>query len=162
TPNVPILINSNGPATVTLGTGGDAQGVFGSITLINNLASTTGLSVNDSSDSGAHTITMANDGDPRYGQITGLTPAAIRYYYSQLGPVFLTTGTGSNTVNIFSTGSGLVSLEGHSRNTTVNVGNGTTQYIRNGVTITNPPSFTTVNVDDSADPLSRTTTIGTW
>jgi hypothetical protein len=118
--------------------------------------------VNEVSDSGTHIITMADAGGSTFGQITGLTPASISYRNSQLGSVFLTTGTGSNTLNIFSTGSSLVSLEGHSGSTTVNVGNGTTQNIRNGVTITNPPSFTTVIVDDSADPGSRTTTVGTW
>src|SRR5262249_49927535 len=43
--------------------------------------------------------------------------------------------------------------------TTVNVGNaGRLTDILAAVTIANPPSFTAVNVDDSADPVARTVT----
>src|SRR5262249_12601748 len=46
--------------------------------------------------------------------------------------------------------------------TTVNVGNaGSVQQIMGALTISNPPSETTVNVDDSADTTPRTVTLGT-
>jgi hypothetical protein len=161
-PNVPFTINST-DAIVSLGTGGNAQGVLGPITFTNTSGSG-GLIVDDSADSTTHTITIADNGGPTFGQITGLTQGTINYRNDQLGGggITIKTGPGTNVVNVYSTPSGVVSLEGHSANTTVNVGNGTTQNIRTGVTITNPPSFTTLTVDDSQDSGTRTTSINTW
>ncbi len=161
TPNVPITVNGNGLILIALGSGGNAQGVQGSITL-NSPDGAGSLFVDNSSDQGNHTITMNDTGGTTFGQITGLTPATVHYRNSQLDDVTLKTGTGPNTVNLYATNlGGVVSLEGHG-STTVNVGNGTTQNIRAGVDITNPPYLTTLNVNDSADPGSRTTTVGNW
>jgi autotransporter-associated beta strand protein len=160
TPNVSILVNSAGLTAVHLGTGGSAQGVNGSITL-NNPASFTSLFVEDSNDQMMHSVFMEDAGSTDDGQLFGLFPAAVHYRNSQSGGVTLETGTGSNTINLFSTGNALVSLVGNSSNTTVNVGNGTTQNIRNGVRITNPHAFTTLNVDDSNDGGDRTVALHT-
>jgi autotransporter-associated beta strand protein len=159
-PNVPITINSSN-GLVALGTGGNAQGVLGPITL-NDTDGLTGLVVDDSADPAAHTITMADKGGTTCGQITGLIPNPISYFNSQLGGVHINTGTGTNIVNVYSTGPLGVSLEGHSSSTTVNVGNGNVQNIRGTVSIENAPSYTTINIDDSADASARTTTLGTY
>src|SRR5205814_8408576 len=54
------------------------------------------------------------------------------------------------------------SLIGRGSNATANVGNaGRLTNIRAAVTITNPPSFTAVNVDDSADPDPRIVVLDT-
>jgi len=160
TTNVPITINSAGQAFAWLGTGGNAQGVKGSITL-NNSASTTGVFINDSSDPSAHTTTIQDTGGG-LGQIIGLSPASVTYHVSQLGGISLDTGTGSNTVNVYATGSIPMDVTGHSNSTTVRVGNGTLANIRDSVTITNPPFYTTVVVDDSTDSSTRTAAVNTW
>lgn len=96
------------------------------------------------------------------GRISGLAPASVTYTISHLGGITLDTGTGSNTVNVYGTGTGETDVIGHSGSTTVNIGNGTLTSIRNSVTVTDPPSFSTVNVDDSADTATRTATLNTW
>jgi hypothetical protein len=160
TPNVPITINSAGLASVTLGTGGSAQGVLGAITL-HNSASTTSVFIDDASDGAAHTTTVQDIGGGQ-GRISGLTPNPINYTINQLGGMTLNTGTGTNTVDLYGTGTGLTDLVGHSGNTRVIIGNGTLAGIRNSVTVTNPPLTSSVVVDDSSDPTARAVGVNTW
>ncbi|HJZ58110.1 MAG TPA: hypothetical protein VKE74_24425, partial [Gemmataceae bacterium] len=69
--------------------------------------------------------------------------------------VNITTGTASDTINVLATGVA-TTLTSSGGNDTVNVGNaGSVQGIRGALTIQNPPSFTTLNVDDSADTVAR-------
>src|SRR5262249_61954500 len=67
----------------------------------------------------------------------------------------------SGTVTIKQTPSG-VPVHVHGTDAaTLNVGNnGSVQGILGPVTSTNPPYYTTINVDDSADPTPRTVTVG--
>ena len=74
----------------------------------------------------------------------------------------ITTGSGGDTVNVLATGvpTSLSTSGGHD---TVNVGNaGSVQGILGALTIQNPPSFNTINVDDSADTTARTVTLSTF
>ena len=74
----------------------------------------------------------------------------------------ITTGSGNDTVNVLATGvpTNLSTSGGHD---TVNVGNaGSVQGILGALTIQNPPSFTTLNVNDSADTVARTVTLSTF
>src|SRR5262249_11414760 len=70
-------------------------------------------------------------------------------------PFVVTTPGGSNTVNILDTSAGLaISINGFGSDT-VNVGNaGSVQGIIGALNIQNPPSFTTLNVNDSADTVA--------
>jgi hypothetical protein len=66
---------------------------------------------------------------------------------------------GSNTVNVYNT-KVPVNIQGLGSDT-VNVGNSThgVQGITADVTVTNPPSYTTLNINDGADPVGRTATV---
>jgi hypothetical protein len=67
----------------------------------------------------------------------------------------LTTGFGADTVNVLAT-TGQLTVHGQGL-MTANLGNhGSVQNINGFVTLDNPPSWTTINVDDSADPTGRT------
>jgi hypothetical protein len=80
------------------------------------------------------------------------------YEYSDTNAVSVQTGTGGATVNVLATGSPL-NLIGHGSNT-VNVGNaGSVQGINGPLTIMDPGSGATINVDDSADGTYRTDTL---
>jgi acrosin len=162
TPNVPLKILSDGEVLVTLGTGGSAQGVLGSVIFAGTANAATAVTVDDSADGATHSVTV-RDGDANTGEITGLTPQPIFYDYTSTGSISLDTGTGTNTVNVqdIRTGSNL-NLVGNSNATTVNIGTGDTHFIYAGITVTNPHYFTTLTVDDSTDSGNRTATVGTW
>jgi hypothetical protein len=72
-------------------------------------------------------------------------------------------GGGSNTVNIQDTASFPPVTVGGGGSDTVNIGNsGSVQDVLGEVDIENPPNFTTVNVDDSADPNPQNVSIETF
>jgi hypothetical protein len=76
--------------------------------------------------------------------------------------VNLTTGLVSDTVNVLATGVS-TSLSTSGGRDTVNVGNaGSLQAILGTLTIQNPPNFTTLNINDSADTTARTATLSTF
>ena len=112
----------------------------------------------------ARTATLSTfvSGGANWGSITGLAPATISYKYADTSSVNLTTGSAADTVNVRATGvaTNLSTRGGHD---TVNVGNaGSVQGILGTLTIQNPPSFNTINVDDSADTVARTVTLSTF
>ena len=121
------------------------------------------LTVDDSTDTTARTIThdtVAVGGSP-YGRITGLALAALQYKYADTSSATLHTGTGGATVTVRANGVP-TSLVGHSGSTAVTVGNnGLLHDILASVTISNPPSFTAVTVDDSAEPVAFPVTLDT-
>src|SRR5262249_15567304 len=97
-----------------------------------------------------------------WGSITGLAPAAINYKYNDTLSLNIRTGSGDDTVNVRATGvsTGLSSAGGRD---TVNISNAASvQGPLSPLTIQNPPSFTTINVDDSADTAARTATLSTF
>jgi hypothetical protein len=160
---VPVnLIGGSFNTTVNVGDGGSVQAINGPLTISDPPAFAT-VNVDDSADATPRTVsldTVTNSGVD-YGRITGLARAAIQYKYADTSSLTVQTGTGGATVNVLATGKP-VSLIGHGANTTVNVGNaGSVQAINGLLTISNPPSYTTVNVDDSADTTVRTVTLDT-
>jgi hypothetical protein len=161
---VPVSISNGDAGTgsfcfVNLGSGGSAQGIQGAVT-INTRATNTFLTIDDSADGFAHGAVTLSDATPIFGQITGLVPATVSYYYGGTFEVTLKTGTASNTINVLATGGHDVQLEGHSNSTAVNIGDaGHLSNIRAYVVITNPPAHTSLNVDGSNDPGSHTVTI---
>ena len=108
------------------------------------------------------TLSTFVSGGANWGSITGLAPAAIDYKYASTGGVNITTGSGGDTVNVLATGvADQPSTSGGVD--TVNVGNaGSVQGILGALTVQNPPSFDTLNVNDSADTTARTVTLSTF
>ena len=159
---VPVSLTGNGGDTVNVGNAGSVQAINGPLT-VSGFPSPATVNMDDSADGTARTVTMdtVTIGGSTLGRITGLAPAAIQYKYANTSTVTVQTGSGGATVNVLATGVP-VNLIGHSLNTTVNVGNaGSVQAINSALTITNPPAYTTVNVNDSADSAARTVTLDT-
>ena len=163
------LIGNGGRDTVNVGNAGSVQGILGTLS-IENPPSFNTINVNDSADTTARTVTLStfvnpndsqHNSDP-WGTITGLAPAAINYEYDDTTSVSVTTGHAADTVNVLATGV-TTNLIGNGGRDTVNVGNaGSVQGILGTLSIENPPSFNTINVNDSADTTARTVTLSTF
>src|SRR5439155_571707 len=82
---------------------------------------------------------------------------------NQATHITINAGGGNNTINIRNTWSGApVTINGGGTDT-VNIGSGSSvQNILGSLNIENPPSFSTINVDDSNDAGARTVTFGTF
>jgi hypothetical protein len=159
--NCPVEIDGYGSNTVNVGDAGSVQAINGPLT-IRGPASGATVNVDDSEDGAVRNVyldTVAIDSSD-YGRITGLAPAAVEYAYADTNSVTVQTGTGGATVNVLATDVP-TSIVGHATGT-VNIGNaGSVQQILGPLTITNPPSYTTVNVDDSADATARMVSLDT-
>jgi hypothetical protein len=84
-------------------------------------------------------------------------------YYNPASPFVFNTGSGSNTVNILDTSAGIAIKETGYGNDTVNLGSGSSvQGILAPVTLQNPPSYNTIDVDDSADATARVVALSTY
>jgi hypothetical protein len=153
---------SGGTFTVNEGTGGDNVNLGATVHNLNNLQGTIyvngnqhgvdNLTVDDQANTGSPTFTLNSSSITR--------PGACPIQYNLLNNVALVTGTGGATVNVQAT-STPTSIVGHATGT-VNIGNaGSAQQILGALTITNPPSLTSVNVDDSADTTGPTVTLDT-
>ena len=159
----PTTLVGHGPNTsVNIGNAGRLTDILASVT-VTNPPSYTAVNVDDSADPTFRTVTLSTVslGDGSYGRVSfGGVP--IQYKYADTSSFTLQTGTGGAAVNVLATQVD-TNLVGWSGNTTVNVGNaGRLTDILGAISISNPPSFTTVNVDDSADPVGRTVTLDTF
>ena len=113
------LVASASNMVVNVGTAGSVQGIRGTLNIENPSASNH-ITVDDSDDNTAHTVTLSSfvnpddfegNGDP-WGKIHGLAPADINYEYPDTSSVSVRTGYGINTVNVQSTGAGLTTIAG--------------------------------------------------
>jgi hypothetical protein len=148
--------------TVNIGNHSNANGITSTLT-ITDPPSFAIINVDDSVDSTARTVTLdtVTVGEASFGRITGIGTGAIEYRYADTASLTVKTGFGGATVDVLATGVP-VNLVGNGANTTVDVGNnGSVQAINGPLTITNPPSYTTVNVDDSEDATARTVSLDT-
>jgi hypothetical protein len=142
--------------TVNVGDAGSVQHIQRPLTIGGPAVPT--VNVDDSADPSPRTVTL--DTSVPYGLITGLAPAVIEYSSGVANSVTVETGTGGGMVNVLST-SVPTSIVGHA-NGTVNIGNaGSVQHILGPLTISNPPSYFTVNVDDSADGSAQNVVLDT-
>src|SRR5262249_33098053 len=133
------------------------QAIAAALTITNPQNWTT-INVDDSADTTSRTVTVGNGATSGFGVIHGLAPADINFKYADTAQVTIATGTGGNTVNVLATAV-TTNLIGHGSDT-VNIGNnGSVQGIWGALNITNPPSYTTINVDDSADPFAQNATL---
>ena len=163
-------------ATVNVGDAGSVQGILGTLN-IENPPSRNTITVDDSADATARTVTLSSfvnpddsedDGHP-WGKIHGLAPADINYEYPDTSSVSVLTGTAGsgnvingNVINVLATHSPETNLVAHAA-ATVNVGDaGSVQGILGTLNIENPPSRNTITVDDSADATARTVTLSSF
>jgi hypothetical protein len=141
-PNVPVTI-------------GNVGGIFG-----------TKLDIDYSTDGSNHTVNVGQDYfmgiGTGIGYIDGLlaTNTSITYTTNLIDSITLRTGTGTNVINVLDVTNPLT-LEPHSSNTTVNVGNagslGTLQY---GLDVYPAVGAqVSLNIDDSADTATRSYTV---
>ena len=158
----------NGVDAVNVGNGGSVQGIQGTVNLENTLSENE-LTVDDSADATARTVTLStfvnpsdseSNSDP-WGQIAGLAPGNINYEYPDTGSATIKTGTGGATVNVHGTGTN-TNLIGAASGA-VNVGNaGSVQGIDGALDIENPPSLNSITIDDSADTTARTVALSSF
>jgi hypothetical protein len=151
---VPTTLIGNGPSTANVGNSAHGvQDILAPLT-ITNPPDYTALNVDDAADTVPRTVGLVNS-DPM-PMITGLAPAPIYYRYADISGLAVMTGRGGATVNVASTGVP-TTLIGNGPST-ANVGNSAhgVQDIWGALTITNPPNYTALNVDDAADTVPRT------
>jgi hypothetical protein len=161
---VPTNVSTSGGSD-TIEVGDTDQGVQGirATLAIQNPPNFDTIIVNDAVDDVARTANLSTfvSGSVPWGSITGLAPAAIDYKYADTAGVTIETGVNSDTVNLLATGvaTTLTSFGGLD---TVNVGNaGSVQGILGTLTIEDPPSFTTIDINDSADATARVARLDT-
>jgi hypothetical protein len=157
----PVNLIGHGSDTVNVGNAGSVQAINADLT-ISNPSSFTVLNVDDSADGTPRTVYFdgATIGGSPGGRIVGLAPATIQYSGPEVQTVTVQTGTGGATDNVLST-EAPVNLVGHGFDT-VGVGyEGSVQYIQSDLTITDPPSFATLYVGDSADAATPSVTLDT-
>jgi hypothetical protein len=159
----PIDLESNGgiPTTIHGDTGNDTiqmSNSAGNLSSLPNFVDVDGdagfdtLVVNDSNSSATNTynINAFSVSRPGFG--------GVLYDVEALS---FTSGTGSDTVNF--SGSDVatpVTVNSHGGHDTVNIGtDGGAQFVKGDVTIKNSPSFSTINIDDSADAVARAPSI---
>jgi hypothetical protein len=160
--SAPVTIVGSSHDTVNVGVGGSVQEIEGNVT-IKNPPSFTAINVDDSADTAPSDVilsTFTPPGDTAWGSIRGLAPATISYKYADTSSLTVHTGAAA-TVHVQSTRVATM-LVGNGP-ATVDVGDGgSVQGILGDLTIENPPSYTTLNVDDSADTTGRAATLDTF
>ena len=162
-------------STVNIGSDGSVQAINGTV-YVGNFNGYTSLNVNDSADTVSHTAVSIGPGG-----VTGLAPAAITWSQYVLQALTISGGTGSNTYTVVNTpannrgvtttlnsGAGAntvnvqatidpLTINGGGFGDAVNIGlNGSVQGIIGAVTVTNPPAYTNLKIDDSSDPWAQT------
>jgi hypothetical protein len=163
TPAKPTTVNNATLATVNVGKAGSVQGILGLLS-IENPPSFNTLTIDDSADPVARTVTLDTftpAGDTLFGRISGQIGGGvlIEYECADTSLVTVKTGRALDTVNVLSTGNA-TTLAGNAHET-VNVGNsGSVQGIAGTLTVTNPPAFTDLHVNNSADTTRRLVTMG--
>lgn len=161
-------IVSAGLATVHVGGGANMQGITAPLN-IENPASFTNVILNDGADTAARTAFMFTRGanpvdsqgnsDP-WGEVSGLSPAPVSFEYDDISGITVDTNGGGGTFTVQDTVKP-TNIVGNAV-TTINVGNsGGVQGITGTLNIENPPTFNTINIDDSGDNTARTVTLAT-
>ena len=142
--------SGGGTDTVNVGNAGSVQGIKGALKVYGYST----LTIDDSADGTARNATIASN------SIAGLAPGTMSWSSSGVinVPVPIFMGSGADTLNVQSTDRPVM-IDGTSGSDTVNIGNGgSAQGILGAVDVSNYSSFTTVNIDDSADTTGRTAT----
>ncbi len=153
-------------ASYAQGMSGLFAGRAGGIT-VDNTTSYTDFFFNDTGSAVGRAINLTEAGNRN--TLTGMSPVAIDFDGFDTRSINLITGGGADVVNVSRLRTGgivdaSVSVSSSGDRDTVNLGNPTDglQGIAtpNTVTVTNPPSFTTLNLNNSNDAVSRNMVIG--
>jgi len=157
----PLGVAGGGPLTVNLGNQGSVQGILG-VVLVANPSSTTKVTVDDHADKVGRNVTVTNEG--LFGATTGSllefivgpTPGGIGISDAGTQQVTINTGTGSNFVNVQSTGAP-TSLVDYGQTGVIVGGNGiSVQGIAAALTISNAAAGKSgIIIDDNADKVVR-------
>jgi hypothetical protein len=147
-----VTVASQSSDTVNIGHDSTLQGIKGDIAISNSRFTT--VNMDDSANGGGHTVTITS------GEISGLAPANIFYNSVDVNALNITGSRGGSTYNVLGTPFFATTSLSSRGPDTVNVGNGgSLAGIAGDLVISNPPTFTTVNVYDWADAGSHTVTI---
>jgi hypothetical protein len=165
---------------VSVSNAGSVQGILGAVS-VDQAAGSTNLVIDDSSDTTARAISLADDGTTN--TIAGIAPASITAKVSHLsnftldggsggntvaltgmgagGPVTLNTGTGADTTDVGPTASlGALNINGEAGNDAVDLGSaGSVQALTGPVAVTNGAA-STLTIDDASDTVARAVTVG--
>jgi hypothetical protein len=162
-PSCPVTVNgSGGHDDITVGSSGSGvEWIQGTLTLQND-NSYNNIIISDTADFTADTVTVDDVvTDAWYGRVTGLGPAAILWKTIDTQNVEIDTGMGADTVRVFSTVKPTTISSGGGGDT-VRVGvNGTLASILADVTVCNPPSYTTLIIDNAYGIWQQTITMDT-
>ena len=177
--------SSSAPVTIDEGSGSDSvfvsptaqflDHIQGNVT-VNGGSGYDTLTIDDQADPFNDTYTMTGSSLTRTASaligynlmnvvtVNGGSSTAATYNVQNTESYFTTdlnTGSGGNTVNVLAT-TGTLNVTS-AGNDTINVGNaGSVQGILGTLNVEDPPSFATLNVNDSADATARTVTLGTF
>jgi hypothetical protein len=181
--NCGVDVTGDGVNHVTVGNGSNGVQGINSVVFVYNgypTPSSTGystLTINDAADTVGRNATMVDQpfgvGSYQRGYITGLAPATLEWFDNSAGgyvggveSLTIDSGKGGNTFNVQEDGalySGTYLVGNGSvfgPRDTVNIGNGgSVQGIVGYLSLSNPPGFDNITIDDSADGAGRTTTI---
>jgi hypothetical protein len=159
---IPVTIQD--AALVNLGNNSNGvQSLFGPVTVADPIlaGANTNLLVQDQADTGGRIVTMSVAGNS--ATIVGLAPTTITYNTGfNADTVFIGAGHASDAFDVLSTPAFTTTdFDSSGGADTINVGNATNgmQSILGPLYVQNIPSFTTLNLNDSADTATRTVTL---
>ena len=145
----PLTIYGHATDTVNVGNASNGvRGINGNVT-VNNPPSFTTLNIDDGADPIARTAFVDKSGINGY--LIGMAPAVIYWNTNDIASVNIKSGYGADTIGIVRN-TEVLALDSSGGADSVNIGaGGHLGEITGGITIRNTPSFTTLNVDGSAD-----------
>ncbi len=159
--NQPVILNSNGGNdTVNVGNGTNGMQSINAWVEVNNTPAFTTLNLNNGASSVARTAYVDSISAVGRTFISGLAPELVSANNADMLAINLTTGSAADTVNV-TRNSEALTLNSSGGLETVKLGsieNGV-QLITGSVTVLNSPSYTTLNIDDAANPSGRAATI---
>jgi hypothetical protein len=150
------ITTAGGSDRVNLGNfSNGVQSILQTVTVSNPVSFTT-LSVNNSGDTAVRTVTIDDDGT--FGSMVGLAPATIFWKIADLeflggDGLIITSGGGPESFNFHSVSArtSLTNVIGAGDAVTVGSPVEGLSRVNRDLTLTNPPSFTTLSIDDSAN-----------
>ena len=147
-----VVGHGNNEVDVGNSTNGSARAIYGAVHIFNPCCYTT-LNFHDWNDATGRAVTYTES------SVSGLAPVDIGWSKPDVSAITLYMGTGADSVNVTSTYSPLTI---HSTNgaDVVNIGNaGNVQGINGAIAIDNPPNYTDIIINDSADATARVATL---
>ena len=135
---------------------GGVSGITGQLTIDNSPAYST-VTIDDAGNATARSISVDEIGG--YNTVSGIAPGQIRFDSVDVSSALLRSGWGADTVAVLRNDETL-DISSSSGADTVRLGNGTdgVAFITGTLTITDPPNFSTILVDDTGNTTPRSIT----